>query len=322
MRLVAILLVLTACGDRTETFPGETPGGDDGARELVEVQGFGSNPGALSMYTYTPAQLPEAAPLIVVLHGCTQAAADLDEEQGWMELADEDGLALLLPEQRGTNNSARCFNWFSPTDTARTGGEAESIAQMTQALITSAGLDAGRVYIAGFSAGAAMAAAVLAVYPELYAGAALFAGVPYGCASSFSAALDCMAGTQDETPSTLGDRLRAAAGSYSGPWPTVSIWHGTSDATVDPSNARELVEQLTNLHGADATADAVQTLAGHSTEVFTDGQGLPVVERHELAGMGHAFPIDVGQECGAVAAYTSDQGVCGARMAASFFGVH
>src|SRR5512140_848313 len=96
---------------------------------LVQVTSFGSNPGSLDMYEYVPANLAAGAPLVVVMHGCTQNASAI-EVAGWNSLADEYGFAVLYPQQRTGNQPLDCFLWYSPADTARAKGEAQSIVQM------------------------------------------------------------------------------------------------------------------------------------------------------------------------------------------------
>jgi poly(3-hydroxybutyrate) depolymerase len=94
------------------------------ASPLLETTGFGSNPGALKMYSFVPEELSRGAALVVVLHGCGQTAAGYDLGAGWSTLARHYGFALLLPEQQGANNANTCFNWFNPHDIARGRGEA------------------------------------------------------------------------------------------------------------------------------------------------------------------------------------------------------
>ncbi|HNI72889.1 MAG TPA: PHB depolymerase family esterase, partial [Accumulibacter sp.] len=146
---------------------------------LREVTDFGSNPGELRMLTYLPANLPANAPLVVVLHGCTQSAASYNKGSGWSTLADRYGFALLFPQQQWNNNPLRCFNWFRPEDNDRQKGEALSIRQMVDHLVRTQGLDARQVYVNGTSSGGAMSAVMLATYPEVFAGGAVIAGVPY-----------------------------------------------------------------------------------------------------------------------------------------------
>jgi poly(hydroxyalkanoate) depolymerase family esterase len=116
--------------------------------------------------------------LVVALHGCTQTAADYDHGSGWTRLADRYGFAVLFPEQQRANNPNNCFNWFLPSDTRRSHGEAFSIRQMIERVITDHGVDRRRVFVVGLSAGGAMTSAMLATYPDLFAGGAIIAGLP------------------------------------------------------------------------------------------------------------------------------------------------
>ena len=116
---------------------------------LTELTGFGSNPGALRMFSYVPKKLGASPALVVVLHGCTQSAASYDLGAGWSTLAERYGFILLLPEQTQANNPKTCFNWFLPGDTARGRGEALSIRQMIEKTIGAHGVDRGKVFITG-----------------------------------------------------------------------------------------------------------------------------------------------------------------------------
>jgi pimeloyl-ACP methyl ester carboxylesterase len=145
----------------TISFPSQT-------RRLSEATAFGSNPGALRMLKFVPRGLRGSSPLVVLLHGCGQTAHDIDHGSGWSTLANEIGFALLVPEQRRSNNAQRGFNWFQPSDTKRGRGEALSIRQMVNSMIEDHGLDRRRVYITGLSAGGAMTCALLAAYPDVF----------------------------------------------------------------------------------------------------------------------------------------------------------
>jgi len=256
---------------------------------FTPLTGFGSNPGALAMWAFVPPGLPPKAPLVVVLHGCTQTAASYDLGAGWSTLAARHGFALLFPEQPRANNANSCFNWFEPHDIARRGGEAESIAQATSAMIRIHGLNAARTGVTGLSAGGAMTAVMLATYPEMFSAGAIIAGLPYGAAHSVNEAFAAMGGRINHTAPGWSARVRGAGGT--GPWPAVQIWQGTADTTVRPSNADELVKQWTDLHGVSGNASVQATVDGAAHAVWLR-QGRPVVERFLVPGLAHGTPID------------------------------
>ncbi|WP_211840797.1 extracellular catalytic domain type 1 short-chain-length polyhydroxyalkanoate depolymerase [Pseudoxanthomonas sacheonensis] len=287
----------------------------------TEVTGFGSNPGNLRMFKYVPPGLPANAPLVVAMHGCSQSAASYDAETGWQMLAQRWQFALLLPQQQSSNNSSTCFNWFEAGDTARGSGEALSIKQMVDRMQADHGSDPARVYVTGLSAGGAMTAVMLAAYPEVFAGGAIVAGLPYRCATSQSAAFSCMNPGTDLTPAQWGDKVRAAS-SHTGAWPVVSIWHGDSDYVVRPANLTESMQQWTNVHGIDQTADVSDTVGGFPHKVYKDADGTPRVETYTITGMGHGTPVDPGTgetQCGTAGAYILDVNLCSSYYIGHFW---
>jgi len=282
-----------------------------------EVPEFGPNPGNLGMFYYWPDAARVPAPLVVVLHGCRQTALDYAQQSGWMQQADRWGFALLLPEQRAANNWQRCFNWFRPELVGRDQGEAASIRQMIVRMQADRPIDSQRIYVTGLSAGGAMTAVLLADYPDVFAGGAIVAGIPYGCASGLPSALRCQLWGRDLEPAEWSDRVRQAtaeAGLKRQAWPLVSIWQGDSDWAVDPANARELLEQWTALQGIDPnSAVEEQTGQGYSHRVYRDATGRPRVEEYLIAGMSHGQPIDPGSgdtQCGIPADYILPVGIC------------
>lgn len=285
---------------------------------LSEVTAFGSNPGALKAHAYLPDVLAPQAPLVVVLHGCTQSAADYDHGSGWSQLADREGFALLFPEQQRANNPNLCFNWFLPEDIRRGGGEAASIAQMIARMVETHGLDRRRVFVTGLSAGGAMAAVMLAGYPELFAGGAIIAGLPYACAATVPEALQRMRGQGLPPEAALVGAVEGAS-SHRGPWPTISVWHGQQDHTVVPANGEAVLAQWRGVHGLDATPAETLSLGAHSRRVWRDGQGVARVEAFAIAGMGHGTPIDAGDGIGTPGAYMLDAGLSSTRHVAAFW---
>jgi poly(hydroxyalkanoate) depolymerase family esterase len=279
----------------------------------TEVREFGSNPGALRMFEHVPADLPRNAPLVVALHGCGQSAAAYDAEPGWQMLADRWHFALLLPQQESANNASRCFNWFEPGDMVRGQGEALSIRQMIDHMLARHGGDPRRVFVTGLSAGGAMTSVMLAAYPEVFAGGAIVAGIPYGCGAGLLDSVPCLNPGKDLTPAQWGAKVRAASPGYSGARPPVSIWQGTQDFTVVPKNMTELVEQWTNAMGIDQIADAGFDVAGYPHRIYKDAAGVPRVQTYRIVGMGHGTPIDPGNgeaQCGIPASYILDADIC------------
>ncbi|WP_242103612.1 MULTISPECIES: PHB depolymerase family esterase [unclassified Lysobacter] len=289
-----------------------------------EVTGFGSNPGALRMFKYVPAGLPANSPLVVALHGCAQSASSYDAETGWQMLADRWQFALVLPQQQSANNSSGCFNWFESGDTARGQGETLSIKQMVDRMIADHAIAPSRVYVTGLSAGGAMTAAMLAAYPDVFAGGAILSGLPYRCATTQSAAFSCMNPGTNLAPAQWGDRVRAAYPSWTGPWPLVSIWHGDADYTVRPMNLTESMEQWTDVHGIDQVADVSDTVAGYPHRLYKNAAGQPLVETYTISGMGHGTPVDPGTgetQCGVAGAYILDANICSSYYIGRFWGL-
>jgi poly(hydroxyalkanoate) depolymerase family esterase len=287
---------------------------------LTEKLGFGPNPGDLRMLYYAPVGLEAGAPLVVVLHGCTQTAEGYAEGAGWLTLADRYGFAVLAPEQRQANNANLCFNWFEPGDTARGAGEAASIRQMVAALTEAHHLDPARVFVTGLSAGGAMTSVMLATYPEVFAGGAIVAGLPYGVANSVQEAFKAMFQPAPRTDAAWADQVRAAS-RHKGPWPRVSIWHGTADATVKVANADAIAQQWATLHGAGAPV--ADQIAGHDRLTWTSTHGEPVVEQILLEGLAHGTPLAVGgvDGCGSAGAFLIEAGVSSSLEIARFWGI-
>lgn len=290
---------------------------------LTEVAEFGSNPGNLRMLTYVPEGLPKDAPLVVVLHGCTQTAASFDAGVGWTTLADRYGFAVLLPEQRRRNNPLRCFNWFKAEDTDRNQGEALSIRQMVERMAADQGADRSRIYATGLSAGGAMTSAMLATYPDVFAGGAVIAGVPYRSANGLQEGFDVIFQGRTKSPREWGDLVRAAS-THPGPWPKVSVWHGAADGTVTPANAEEIVKQWADVHGLSLRPTVESSVDGHGYRVWRDGDDTDLIECYTIEGMSHGAPIHPGDgegQCGSPAPFIVDMGISSSHHIARFWGL-
>lgn len=296
---------------------------EDAEDRLSNLHSRAPNPGNLRASCYLPDDLPAGSPLVVVLHGCTQNAAGYDHGSGWSRLADRHGFALLYPEQQRGNNANLCFNWFEPGDTMRGQGEAASIAAMIGEMTRRHSIDPKRVFITGLSAGGAMASAMLATYPELFAAGAIIAGLPYGCATSVAQAFGCMSGRDRLDSRTLGARVGNAS-PHKGPWPRISVWQGSADQTVVPSNADAVVRQWTNVHGLAARPAFVENVAGHPRRVWRSADGADLIEQYLITGMGHGTPLAPGSgpgRSGAAGAHMLDVGLSSTDRIAAFWGI-
>lgn len=289
---------------------------------LTELRDFGANPGALIARMYLPANLRPGAPLVVVLHGCTQNAAVYDRGSGWSELADRHGFALLFPEQARANNFNLCFNWYLAGDSRRGRGEAASIAQMVRHMTATHGLDPARVFINGLSAGGAMTAVMLACYPELFAGGAIIAGLPFAVAEGVPEALERMRGQGMPSRRALASSI-ASAVEHHGPWPTLSVWHGSADGTVYPVNADVIVDQWRDRIGLGTVEGQTDIVDGQRRTIWRDSTGRIMIERFDVAGMGHGTPLGTRSEaaCGQVGPHMIEAGICSTSRLAAFWGI-
>lgn len=289
---------------------------------LAPLHGFGSNPGNLNAWTYLPASPADRPALVVVLHGCTQNAAGYDNGAGWSQWADRHGFALLFPEQQRQNNPNLCFNWFSPEDSRRDGGEALSIREMVATMVEQHGIDPARIFVTGLSAGGAMASVLLATYPDVFAGGGIIAGLPFGSATTIPQAFERMRGQGGPDEAGLTALVREAS-PHTGPWPIVSVWHGTGDATVAPSNAGAIVEQWRSLHDLGQEPTRTDHVDGYPHHVWQDRQGRTVLEEYRITGMGHGTPLDTAgaEGCGKRGAYMLETGISSTAHLCRFWGI-
>jgi poly(hydroxyalkanoate) depolymerase family esterase len=290
---------------------------------LRELTGFGANPGELRMFAYAPEHLPPKAPLVIALHACTQTIDEYDHGTGWSSLADRLGFAVVYPQQQSANNPKNCFSWFLPADIARGHGEAFSIREMVEHAITTFAADRDKVFVTGLSAGGAMASVMLATYPEVFAGGAIIAGLPYGCASNVQQAFEAMFTERGHAAAALGDTVRSAS-RHRGPWPKISVWHGTSDPIVKPSNGEDIVRQWTNVHGLSDSPSHQESIGGHTRRIWSDTNGEATIEAFTIRGMAHGVPLATtgGESCGASGAFFLDVGISSTHHIARFWRLH
>jgi poly(hydroxyalkanoate) depolymerase family esterase len=215
-------------------------------------------------------------PLVVMLHGCKQNPADFAAGTTMNLLAEESGCLVLYPEQAAGANHSQCWNWFEGAHQQRDQGEPSLIAGMTRQVLREHGGDAGKVYVAGLSAGGAMAAVMAAAYPELYAAVGVHSGLPVGSAHDLMSALNAMKGA---------GKKKGKAASSARPVPAI-VFHGDRDAIVHPGNGDTVYRQFT--HGAVAK-ETEERGPGHTKTVALDAGGRTVAEHWNLHGAGHAW---------------------------------
>lgn len=231
----------------------------------------------------TPASAPR--PLIVMLHGCTQDPDDFAAGTAMNVLAEEHGCLVLYPEQARSANATLCWNWFEAKHQKRDGGEPSLIASMTREVIERWQGDPERVYVAGLSAGGAMAAVMGATYPDLYAAVGVHSGLPFGKARDLITGLAAMKKAPGGRGRVAG-RLRQRV--------PVIVFHGDQDNIVHSDNGEAVLEQF--LRPAPGSGDEVLRRthergadSGYTRTAMLDSTGRSVAEYWELHGAGHAW---------------------------------
>jgi poly(3-hydroxybutyrate) depolymerase len=194
---------------------------------------------------------------------------------------------------------------------------------MVEQMVVEHTLDHRRVYVTGLSAGGAMTSAMLAAYPEIFAGGAIVAGLPFGAATNAQEAFQSMLQSPARPARVWGDLVRNAS-SHAGPWPRVSVWHGGADPTVIPANAQEIVKQWVDVHGLPVSPTRHDTVDGYPREVWQDARGDDVIESYTIPRMAHGTPLAAGvadDQCGAPGAYLLEVGISSSYHIAKFWGL-
>lgn len=270
--------------------------------------------GTRSYKTYIPARgRGQSRPLVVMLHGCKQNADDFAAGTRMNELADEMGFIVTYPEQAAGANVSRCWNWFRGVDQQRESGEPSLIAGITREVIVRNDVDPRRVYVAGLSAGGAMAAIMGRTYPDLYAAIGIHSGLAYASATDIPSALAAMRGRRFSDRRVSESTFRVL--------PTI-VFHGDLDTTVHSRNAEQVIAQATP-SGSDLAVRAfsVETVEKgeergrrYTRTTRMDASGRPALEHWLVHGAGHAW--SGGSPRGS---YTDPRGPDAARSMLRFF---
>lgn len=257
-----------------------------GAR--FERKTFSCAAGARDYKVYVPATAHRGKrPLLVMLHGCTQNPDDFALGTGMNILAEEHGFIAAYPGQTAAANSSVCWNWFNLKDQTRGEGEPAIIAGITQAMISDYEIDPRRVYVAGLSAGGAMALVMALSYPELYAAAGVHSGLPYGLARDLPSAFAAMRGQP------MPMRMGSGKTRKKHPQPDVRtiVFHGESDHTVSPSNGELIVAQAraSLRHSTQELQMGRSGNRAYRRTVIKDERGTIHLEYWAITGLAHAW---------------------------------
>jgi poly(hydroxyalkanoate) depolymerase family esterase len=225
-------------------------------------------------------------PLLVMLHGGTQDADDFAAGTRMNALAEEHGFIVAYPSQSKAANASLCWNWFSPENQMRGRGEPAIIAGITREIVTEYGADPARVFVAGLSAGGAMAAVMGATYPDLYAAVGVHSGLPYQSAADLPSAFAAMRGDA-RLP---GRRSRKSRGTGDeSPRIRTIVFHGDADNIVHRSNAAKMVEAERAGESIERSEARHAAIRAHTRTVVRDKTGAVVVEQWLVHGSGHAW---------------------------------
>jgi poly(hydroxyalkanoate) depolymerase family esterase len=253
--------------------------GSDASAHGMITDRFICDAGSRDFLLHVPDAAKDGATgLVVMLHGCNQNSADFATGTGMNALADQGGFIVLYPQQSRGDNTQSCWNWFSRGDQLCGKGEPAIIAGMAQKIATEHGIDAGSIFVAGLSAGGAMAVILGRTYPDIFAGIGAHSGLPYSAARDVPGAFAAMGG-------------HATAPALPGPMPPTIVFHGTADGTVAAVNGERIAAQAVDHAAQTIEEDSRGNTGGRDWTLRTssDDNGRARLEHWQIAELGHAW---------------------------------
>ena len=295
------------------------------AGEQFQQHSFTCAAGTRKYKLFIPKRHPgRPLPLLVMLHGCTQSPDDFARGTRMNQLAEEAGYYVVYPAQSARDNPTKCWNWFRPGDQCRDRGEPAIIAELTRHVVRAHGLNPARVYVAGLSAGAAMAVILARTYPDIYAAAGIHSGLPYGSAHDVRSAFAAM----KQESGILAACNNAMDQALGAPVPAI-VFHGDRDLVVNAHNGDIVVAQsMAGLDGVwnadsyganDKHVERGVVPGGYSytRTMLQDPQGRVLAEQWLVHGAGHAW--FGGDPTGS---YTDPKGPAASAEMLRFFALH
>ncbi|WP_241495924.1 alpha/beta hydrolase family esterase [Paraburkholderia monticola] len=272
------------------TTPSLTRGLDE---SIWQQKTFRGTVGARNYKVYVPTSYErEQLPMVVMLHGANQDPDDFAAGTRMNVLAEEARYIVVYPEQPQSANAARCWNWFRPGDRVRDSGEAALIAELTREVMTMYNADSTRIYVAGMSAGGAMAVNLAVTYADLYAAAGIHSGLAYGIADDAFSAISVMNhGSADFQFELLRKESEQRA------YTPLIAFHGDQDTVVHPRNCDDLIRMncifAVSSQSASRQTTTVATeeggIYGHTRRLSYDDKGKIVGEQWIIHGLDHAW---------------------------------
>jgi poly(hydroxyalkanoate) depolymerase family esterase len=254
------------------------------AQSQFATHSFTNAAGTRRYKVYVPVRhAAQGLPVVVMLHGCKQGPEDFAAATRMNLLAEEHGLVVVYPKQAVKANNSNCWNWFESRHQQREAGEPSIIAGITREVVATYGGDAHRVYIAGLSAGGAMAAVMATTYPDVYAAVGIHSGLAYASAHDVPSAFSAMRGDGSPrlTPASGGSGTRVV--------PTI-VFHGDRDVTVHPSNGDELIADAAKAAPARHSVERGQASGRtYTRSVYRTDRGDTVIEHWLVHGAAHAW---------------------------------
>jgi len=240
---------------------------------------FKNEAGARDYKLFVPAGVGARRPLVVMLHGCTQDADDFARGTRMNALAREQGVVVLYPAQSQRANAQGCWNWFKHNHQARGKGEPAILAGMVRDVIATHDIDPDRVYVAGLSAGGAMAAILGDAYPDLFAAVGVHSGLPTGSATDVQSAFAAMSGGAKPAP----------RGPRHGPTPPTIVFHGDADTTVNVVNGERVMHAAGLFAAPDVRRGSSDMGVAWSCRRYVDAHGADCAQEWIVHGAGHAW---------------------------------